>query len=134
MPRAVDAASQVGLLRHDLLDELGKIHRREVERLKLPFGEAAALVHGEAELGATLAIDELGVQAGSESEHGLLHAVIDARLRARRPTLCGTNLSAQELPGAIGERALDRLRQVCRMVVIDGESFRRNRRVCIELG
>ena len=81
-----------------------------------------------------LAIDELGVQAGSESEHGLLHAVIDARLRARRPTLCGTNLSAQELPGAIGERALDRLRQMCRMVVIDGESFRRNRRVCIELG
>ena len=76
-----------------------------------------------------LAIDELGVQAGSESEHGLLHAVIDARLRARRPTLYGTNLSAKELPGAIGERALDRLRQVCRMVVIDGESFRRNRRV-----
>lgn len=76
-----------------------------------------------------LAIDELGVQAGSESEHGLLHAVIDARLRMCRPTLYGTNLTAQELPGAIGDRVLDRLRQACRMVVIDGESYRRNRRV-----
>ena len=75
-----------------------------------------------------LAIDELGVQAGSESEHGLLHAVIDARLRACRPTLYGTNLTAQELPGSIGERVLDRLRQACRMVVIDGDSHRKQRR------
>jgi len=58
-----------------------------------------------------LVLDEVGAQAGTEYERGLLHEVIDHRYRLMLPTVVVSNMAAQDLAAYIGERALDRLRQ-----------------------
>jgi len=58
-----------------------------------------------------LAIDEIGVQRGTEDEKLILFDVINARYEEMMPTLIITNLSKSELPAAMGERTLDRLRE-----------------------
>lgn len=58
-----------------------------------------------------LVIDEVGCQKGSDYELGLLHAIIDRRYQAVRPTVLISNLGVDGLKAYIGDRALDRLRQ-----------------------
>ncbi|MFC2974652.1 ATP-binding protein [Azotobacter bryophylli] len=58
-----------------------------------------------------LVLDEVGAQAGTEYERGLLHEVIDRRYQSVLPTILISNLCAADLAKYIGDRALDRLRQ-----------------------
>lgn len=58
-----------------------------------------------------LVLDEVGAQAGTEYERGLLHEVIDRRYQLVLPTILVSNMTIEQLKGFIGERALDRLRQ-----------------------
>ena len=72
-----------------------------------------------------LAIDEIGVGFGTEGERAQLSELIDARYRAKRPTLIITNLARTGLSEWIGERACDRLREDDGLVaVFDWESYR----------
>lgn len=56
-------------------------------------------------------IDEVGAQAGTAYELGLLHEVIDRRYQLILPTVLVSNLPAEDLSRYIGDRALDRMRQ-----------------------
>lgn len=58
-----------------------------------------------------LVIDEVGAQAGSAYELGILHEVIDRRYQFILPTVLVSNLLAADLGRYIGDRALDRLRE-----------------------
>ena len=58
-----------------------------------------------------LVIDEVGAQAGTAYELGLLHEVIDRRYQLVVPTVLVSNLAAEDLSLYIGDRALDRMRQ-----------------------
>jgi DNA replication protein DnaC len=58
-----------------------------------------------------LVIDEVGAQAGSAYELGILHEVIDRRYQFVLPTVVVSNLMAADLGRYIGDRALDRLRE-----------------------
>lgn len=58
-----------------------------------------------------LVIDEVGAQAGSAYELGVLHEVIDRRYQFVLPTVVVSNLVAADLGRYIGDRALDRLRE-----------------------
>lgn len=69
-----------------------------------------------------LVIDEVGAQAGTAYELGMLHEVIDKRYQLVKPTVLVSNLPATSKQGAdgkvapsleqyIGARALDRLRE-----------------------
>lgn len=58
-----------------------------------------------------LVIDEVGAQAGTPYELGLLHEVIDRRYQLVLPTVLVSNLPARDLSNYIGDRALDRMRQ-----------------------
>ena len=59
-----------------------------------------------------LVLDEVGVQhKAGESEQMHLFDVLNRRYLDMKPTLIITNLSAQALEKAIGERAFDRLRE-----------------------
>lgn len=58
-----------------------------------------------------LVIDEVGAQAGTAYELGLLHEVIDRRYQLVVPTVLVSNLAAEDLSRYIGDRALDRMRQ-----------------------
>ncbi|MEG6719092.1 ATP-binding protein, partial [Pseudomonas aeruginosa] len=59
-----------------------------------------------------LEIDELGAQSGTEFDLGLLHEVIDRRYREMRPTVVVSIMSAQEVAKYLGDRAVDRLREI----------------------
>lgn len=71
-----------------------------------------------------LAIDEVGVQYGTESEQHTLFDVLDLRWREVKPTLLLTNQDAAGLKTYLGERTFDRLRDTCRMVPFTWTSHR----------
>ncbi|WP_335944462.1 ATP-binding protein [Pseudomonas sp. G166] len=58
-----------------------------------------------------LVVDEVGAQAGTVYELGVLHEVIDRRYQLVLPTVVVSNLAATDLGRYIGDRALDRLRE-----------------------
>ena len=72
-----------------------------------------------------LAIDEIGVQFGSETERMFLTEIINDRYNHKKPTILIGNLQLDELSGIIGERPLDRFREGGKVVVFDWESYRK---------
>lgn len=71
-----------------------------------------------------LVIDEVGVQAGTESEQHLLFDVLDRRYMARRPTILMTNLDADGFNAYVGDRVRSRLREVGRWIAFDWGDYR----------
>lgn len=71
-----------------------------------------------------LVIDEVGVQYGTEGEQTVLFDVLDLRYREMRPTIILTNQDAAGLRAYLGERTFDRLRETCRLVAFEWESYR----------
>lgn len=58
-----------------------------------------------------LIIDEVGATKPTEFEQATLFAVINGRYEEMRPTVVISNLDPHELPAALGERCVDRLRE-----------------------
>lgn len=71
-----------------------------------------------------LCLDELGATPPTEWQAAELFRLIDHRYREKLPTVAASNLTASQLPGAIGERAADRLRESCLWLHLSGESRR----------
>lgn len=72
-----------------------------------------------------LIIDEIGATKATEFELATLFTVINGRYEEQRPTVIVSNLMPAELPGAIGERCVDRLREGGGIaLVFDWESMR----------
>lgn len=75
-----------------------------------------------------LVIDELGVQVGTETEKNVLLEIINDRYNAMKPLIITSNLDIDGLQKLIGERALDRVREMCVMVPMQWESYRGKRK------
>lgn len=71
-----------------------------------------------------LVIDEMGVQYGTDGEQTILFDVLDGRYRAMKPTILLTNQDAEGLKAYLGERTFDRLRETCKLVPFEWESYR----------
>lgn len=74
-----------------------------------------------------LVIDEIGVSKDQPSDFELttLFAIINGRYEELRPTIIVSNLDVEQLPRAMGERCIDRLREGGGVVVpFDWESAR----------
>jgi len=71
-----------------------------------------------------LAIDEVGVQHGSETEKMFITEIINDRYNALKATILCGNLSPKELKETIGERAYDRFKENGNVVILSGESYR----------
>lgn len=71
-----------------------------------------------------LVIDEVGVQYGTEGEQTILFDVLDLRYRDMLPTILMTNQDLSGMKGFLGERTWDRVRETCRWVPFDWESYR----------
>lgn len=72
-----------------------------------------------------LILDEVGVTKPTEFEQATVFAVINARYEEQLPTIIVSNLGPKELPAAIGERCMDRLRENAgKALVFDWESKR----------
>ncbi|MCW2485743.1 ATP-binding protein [Candidatus Symbiopectobacterium sp. NZEC127] len=56
-----------------------------------------------------LIIDEVGVQFGTQAESVILQEIINARYENILPTILISNLTFEQLQGAIGERIVDRV-------------------------
>lgn len=72
-----------------------------------------------------LAIDEIGVQIGSEFEKSILFSIIDGRISNGRPTIFITNLQPAELSDFLGERLVDRIKGKCVGFQFIGKSWRK---------
>jgi DNA replication protein DnaC len=72
-----------------------------------------------------LAIDELGVQRGTEDEQAILFEIINRRYADLRPTILMTNLAGPALKEFVGARAMDRIYERAVMVPFMWESHRR---------
>jgi len=71
-----------------------------------------------------LAIDEVGMQYGTESEQTILFDVLDRRYREVKPTIVLTNQDQRGLREFVGDRTFDRLAETCRWVPFDWPSYR----------
>lgn len=95
---------------------------RETWRKESQKSEREVLNHlGGLEL---LVIDEMGVQYGTDGEQTILFDVLDLRYRNVKPTILLTNQDSEGLKSYLGERSFDRLRETCRLVAFDWESYR----------
>lgn len=71
-----------------------------------------------------LVIDEMGVQYGTDGEQTVLFDVLDRRYHDLKPTILLTNQDAAGLKAYLGERTFDRIRETCRLVPFEWESYR----------
>ena len=71
-----------------------------------------------------LAIDEIGVQFGSETERMYLTEIINDRYNHQKPTILMGNVDVDKLSEIIGERPLDRFREGGKLIVFDWDSHR----------
>lgn len=74
-----------------------------------------------------LAIDEIGMQYGTDGEQTILFDVLDRRYREVMPTLVLTNQDQPGLRKFVGDRTFDRLTETCRWVPFDWPSHRSQR-------
>ena len=101
----------------DVIDMVRETWRRDSDRSQGKVMQMLASV-------PLLAIDELGVQYGTESEQNTLFQILDRRYRERRPVILMANLKPAELQALLGDRVFDRLREVSKVVLFDWESYR----------
>ena len=71
-----------------------------------------------------LILDEIGVQLGSEYEKTVMFEVINERYQSVLPTILVSNLNADELETFLGQRVMDRLREIGAIVAFDWDSYR----------
>jgi DNA replication protein DnaC len=71
-----------------------------------------------------LIFDEVGIQAGTDNERDIVFDIIDGRYKYKKPTIFVSNLDISGIKNAIGERALDRLRQDGTIATFTWKSYR----------
>lgn len=71
-----------------------------------------------------LIIDDLGVERDSPVVYEMMYAVIDSRIRAKKPMIITTNLTANELKNTVDTRIRSRLYEMCDFVECVGEDRR----------
>lgn len=71
-----------------------------------------------------LVIDEVGMQYGTDGEQTIIFDVLDRRYREVRPTVILTNQDRAGFAAFVGERTFDRLKETCRWVAFDWDSYR----------
>lgn len=99
--------------------------------IKATYDKFSEKSEGEVMAGLTdphlLIIDEIGATKPSEFELATLFTIINSRYEQQKPTIIVTNLMPEELPAAMGERCVDRLREGGGIALIfDWESARKD--------
>lgn len=74
-----------------------------------------------------LVLDDLGTERVTQWTESTVYTIIDQRYRFERPLIATTNLTPKQLETAVGTRTMDRLVEICRIVLMKGRSYRRKR-------
>lgn len=102
----------------DLIRDLRATWRKDSEKSEDEVLDGFAFEH-------LLAIDELGVGFGTESEAAQLLDVVDRRYQLGNPTLFASNLTWPDLRIALGDRLFDRINDAGKVVACSWPSHRR---------
>lgn len=108
----------------DLVRDIRSTWNRSAEAARFTTERAAIAHFARPDL---LVIDDVGAQAGTDSEALTLFDVIDERYSNQRPTLLTSNLTLAELQHALGERTVDRLGDRAVIVPFEWASHRKAR-------
>ncbi|MEW8957810.1 MAG: ATP-binding protein [Moorella sp. (in: firmicutes)] len=76
-----------------------------------------------------LVLDDAGAEKWTEWVETTLYTIIDDRYRQQKPLIITSNCNLKQLEDAVGERAFDRILEMCVVVENTGESFRRKRAI-----
>lgn len=103
---------------------------RVCQQVKASYGKDAEQSEREAldvfRAPELLILDEVGASYGTDFERMVMFEVVNARYEDLKPTIVISNLAAQALAGALGDRTVDRLREGGGVVVVfDWSSARR---------
>lgn len=74
-----------------------------------------------------LVMDDVGIRSASESFKSIVHAIINARTTAGKPTIFTSNLPIDEMATVFDARLADRMRDMCMTLHFSGESKRGKR-------
>lgn len=74
-----------------------------------------------------LVCDDIGLRGATESFRSLVHAIINARTTADKPTVYTSNIPINELATVFDARLADRVRDQCAVIAFEGESKRGKR-------
>jgi len=95
---------------------------RVCQQVKASYGKDAAQSEREAleifRAPELLILDEVGASYGTDFERMLMFEVVNARYEDMKPTIVISNLFAQGLANALGDRTVDRLREGGGVVVV----------------
>ncbi len=69
-------------------------------------------------------LDDLGAEKPSDWVKEKLFTLINYRYENKKPLIVTTNCTPSELISQVGERIADRLREMCKVVKIEGKSWR----------
>lgn len=74
-----------------------------------------------------LVCDDIGLRDATQSFRSLVHAIINARTTADKPTVYTSNVPINELATVFDARLADRVRDQCAVIAFEGESKRGKR-------
>jgi len=74
-----------------------------------------------------LVMDDCGIRSASESFKSIVHAIINDRTTAGKPTIFTSNLPIDEMATVFDARLADRMRDMCMTLHFSGESKRGKR-------
>lgn len=74
-----------------------------------------------------LVCDDIGLRDATQSFRSLVHAIINARTTADKPTVYTSNVPISELATVFDARLADRVRDQCAVIAFEGESKRGKR-------
>lgn len=75
-----------------------------------------------------LVMDDIGIRSATDSFRSLVHAIINARTTADKPTVYTSNVPINELATVFDARLADRVRDQCAVIAFEGESKRGRRK------
>jgi DNA replication protein DnaC len=78
-------------------------------------------------------LDDLGAEKTSDWACETLYDIINTRYESNMPTLITSNCSPSEMTSRIGLRTADRLREMCSIVTVGGQSWRGEKRLAEEI-
>ncbi|SMB97995.1 DNA replication protein DnaC [Thermanaeromonas toyohensis ToBE] len=90
-------------------------------------GETEADILQALSLADLVVLDDAGAEKWTEWVETTLYTIVDDRYRQQKPMIITTNCNLRELEEAVGERAFDRILEMCVVVENTGASFRRKR-------
>lgn len=72
-----------------------------------------------------LILDDFGAEKGSDWVSERLFEIIDHRYSEVLPTVLTTNATPEELKKQVGDRTFDRIKEMCAMIGVTGQSYRK---------